>query len=151
MVLLGMQRGIRKSTHARAFEQVSIFGGSRSFDEGCVLHGRSGIRESSPARDFVRVSILHWDRSFDGGRVGLAAERRQEGREGRLVLLNHCPPRSTRAGTQVTSHAAVPGNCVRSCPCFSAICTAADARLTISDGLRFSSRPLWVICRARTR
>ena len=30
------QRGIHKSTHARDFEQVSIFGGSRSFDGGRV-------------------------------------------------------------------------------------------------------------------
>ena len=70
------QRGIHKSTHARDFEQVSIFGGSRRFDEGCVPHGRGGIRESAHARDFVRVSIFHQHRSFNGGRVGLAAERR---------------------------------------------------------------------------
>ena len=57
---------------------------------------------------------------------------------------------STIIARSVTSHAAVPGNCARSCPCISAICTAADARVTISDVLRFSSGPLWVIWRAST-
>ena len=49
-----------------------------------------------------------------------------------------------------TSHAAAPSICERSCPCISAICTAADARLTISDVPGLSSGPLWVICRACT-
>ena len=52
------------SPHARDFEQVSIFRGSRSFDEGCVLHGRGGIRESAHARDFVQVSLFHWGQQF---------------------------------------------------------------------------------------
>ena len=45
-VLLGMHMSSVASISPRTlatFEQVPIFGGSRSFDEGCVLHARGGI------------------------------------------------------------------------------------------------------------
>ena len=112
------QRGIHKSTRVRDFEQVFIFGGSRRFDEGCVLHGRGGICESAHPRDFVRVSIFTWtvvltEEELDWLQSGVVypcarppqkgrppvSKRQVKRREGQHFHLSHCPPRPMRTST----------------------------------------------------